>query len=521
MAYGAGMGANPSYWVTSEAPSPVWPELDGDLTVDVAVLGGGIVGAIAAHLLKRAGKTVALVEGQRIGHGVTGYTTAKISSTQSLIYQRLERKHGLGVSRAYAEAQVEGRRIIHRLVDEESIDCDLESQDNFVYCEDPDEAPSIEAEAAAARRAGLRVELVRDTNLPFPVAAALREPDQSQFHPLRFVSHLARGISGDGSHVFENSRALDVDEDEELEIACERGTIMARDLIVATNYPFLDRGLYFPRVHPQRSYAIAGVPHTSLACEGMYISSDQPTRSIRTIRDGGRNLLSIGGEGHSVGQEHDTDERYAALTSWAKERFGIQEVTHRWSTQDGITVDGLPYIGKYRRSSEHLYTATGFAKWGMTNGAMAAGLLADLILGRHNERAALFDPHRLTVAASAEKLITENAKIAMHWTRDRIAHPQSTPFEELAVGEGAVRREGTKLVAASRASDGSLLMVSAVCTHLGCVVGWNPAERSWDCPCHGSRFSADGSVIQGPAVHDLPVVEPDQLSDVPRGAPSE
>ena len=504
------MASNPSYWVTSVTPS-AFPELDRQIEVDVAIVGGGIVGVVAARLLKKAGKTVALVEMNRIGHGVTGYTTAKISSTQTLMYQRLERKHGLDVARAYAASQVFGLAEIRRLVEDEGIECDLEPQDNYVYCEDEDDVPNIEAEVAAARRAGLHVELVRDTALPFPVAAALRHPDQAQFHPVRFLRHLAQGIPGEGSHVFENSRALDVDEGQPLTVACERGGVAARDLIIATNYPFLDRGLYFPRVHPQRSYAIAGVPDPSLACEGMYISSDQPTRSIRTIRDGSRSLLSIGGEGHAVGQEHDTEERYPALEAWAAERFGMREITHRWSTQDGITVDGLPYIGRYRRTSDHVYTATGFAKWGMANGAMAAGLLTDLICERHNEWAGLFDPHRLTVTASAEKLITENAKVAMHWTRDRIAHPQSTPFEDLAPGQGSVRREGTKLVAASRSDDGTLVRVSAVCTHLGCVVAWNEAESSWDCPCHGSRFAADGSVIQGPAVHDLPTA--DQLSD--------
>lgn len=509
---------NTSYWVES-ATGPRYDELDTGVNVDVAIVGGGIVGVVAAHLLKRAGKTVALLEMQRVGHGVTGYTTAKITSSQSLIYQRLERKHGLEVSRAYAAAQEAGRAEIRRLTDAEGIECDLETQDNYVYCEDEDEVASIEAEVAAARRAGLRVELVRDTPLPYPVAAALRHPDQAQFHPLRFLEHLAKDIPGDGSFVFEDSRALDVDEGEPLTVTCERGAITARDLIVATNYPFLDRGLYFPRVHPQRSYAVAGVADPALACEGMYISSDQPTRSIRTIRDGSRSLISVGGEGHAVGQEHDTDERYSALETWAADRFGIKEVTHRWSTQDGITVDGLPYIGRYRRTSEHVYTATGFAKWGMANGAMAAGLLTDLILERGNGWAELFDPHRLTVTASAEKLITENAKVAMHWTRDRISHPQSAPFDGLGAGEGSVRREGTKLVAASRAADGTLIKVSAVCTHLGCVVAWNPAETSWDCPCHGSRFASDGSVIQGPAVHDLPAVEGDQPEVRPEGSP--
>lgn len=287
-----------------------------------------------------------------------------------------------------------------------------------------------------------------------------------------------------------------------------QGAVRATDVIMATHYPFLDRGLFFPRVHPKRSYAITVPIDASDAPSGMYISSDSPTRSIRTIPDGDRLLLLVGGNGHATGQKYDTDEAYRDLERWTEERFGLSDVTHRWSTQDGSTVDMIPYAGTARRSSEHVYTATGFGKWGMTNGTAAAQIIVDAIVGVHNASASLFDPHRATVKASAEKLVTENIKVARHWLGDRIAHPQRGTFDELGPGQAAVKRVGLDHVAAYRDGDGVLHAVSAVCTHLGCLVTWNPAETSWDCPCHGSRFDPGGRVLQGPALKDLAKKDP-------------
>ena len=497
-----------SLWVDS-SPKTSFEPLSDDLEVDVAILGAGIVGITAASLLKKAGRSVAVVEMDKILHGTTGYTTGKITSGHSLKYHKLSSKHGGDVARGYAEANEAALTHISSVVSDEGIDCDLERRPNFVYCLAEDDVPAVQEEVKAATEAGLDASFVTETGLPFSVAGAVKLEDQAQFHPLKYLVHLAKQIPGDGSFIFESTRATGVDEDETSVVSTDRGALRARDVIVATNYPFLDRGFFFPRVHPKRSYCIAGPIDPTRDPQGMYISTE-PSYSVRTAPQGAETLLIVGGGGHNVGQEYDTEERYSELERWAAERFGMTEVRYRWSSQDGATVDELPYIGTLRRGSEHVYVATGFGKWGMTNGTVAAMLISDLILKRTNPWSEVFDPHRLTVAASAQKFATENLKVATHFLKDRVKHPQEQAFEQLGNGEASVERVGLHQLAGYRDDEGELHAVSAVCTHLGCIVAWNPAEKSWDCPCHGSRFDHQGKVLQGPAVKDL---EPRELGD--------
>jgi nitrite reductase/ring-hydroxylating ferredoxin subunit len=327
--------------------------------------------------------------------------------------------------------------------------------------------------------------------------------DQAQFHPRKYLLRLAEQIEGDGSVVHELTRVTTLHEGSPCRLETSSGTVASEHVIVATNYPFIDRALMFPRIHPKRSYCVTAPIPREADPEGMYISVDQPTRSIRTIPDGERLLVMVGGNGHGVGQEYETEEQYEDLEEWTRRRFDVDDITHRWSTQDGVSVDSIPYAGTARRSSDSVYTLTAFGKWGFTNGAATAEVVVDSILGRPNRHATLYDPHRLSLKASAPKLAEENAKVAMHFVRDRIAHPQTREFESLRPGEGCVRRVGIENIAASRGRDGMLRTLSARCTHLGCIVSWNPAEQSWDCPCHGSRFDAGGKVIQGPATRDL------------------
>lgn len=491
---------NLSYWVET-APPPEFTPLTSDVSADVCVIGGGIVGITTAVLLKRAGLKVALVEMDRVLRGTTGYTTAKVTSGHGVVYSHLESKHGPETAALYARANEDGLDTVRSLA--EGIACDLEEKTNYVYSESPGQVETLEREAAAAGRAGLEASFVSETDLPFAVAGAVAQHGQAQFHPLKYLNPLAKEIAGEGSYVFDRTKALGVQEGSPCCVRTEAGSIECEKVVVATNYPILDRGLFFPRVHPKRSYCLSGVvPHDKLA-DGMYITSDEPTRSIRTIPDGDRTLLLVGGEGHNVGQESDTGKHYRNLEQWARERFGLREVTHRWSTQDGVPVDGIPYVGTLRRSSEDLFVATGLKKWGMTNGTTAAVLLADLILRRENPYASLYDPHRLTVGPSASKFVEENMKVGARFFKDRVAHPQRRGANDIAPGEAAVVGIGANQVAAYRDEGGALHAVSAVCTHLGCIVNWNPAEKTWDCPCHGSRFGFDGRVIHGPAVKDL------------------
>ena len=491
---------NYSYWVDT-APPPTFSPLTSDVSADVCVIGAGIVGITTAVLLKRAGKRVVVLEQDGVFRGTTGYTTAKVTSGHGITYSELESKHGAETARLYAAANEAGLAKVRELA--QGIDCDLETKPNYVYTASEDQVDSIKKEAEAAKRAGLDASFVTDFDVPFPIVAAVRQDNQAQFHPLRYLGPLAKEIAGEGSFVFDNSRAVDVDEGEPCCVTTENGSVTCNDVVVATNYPFLDRGLFFARVHPKRSYCISGpVPEGNLT-EGMYISTDDPTRSVRTIRDGGRTIMLIGGEGHNVGQEEDTEAHYANLESWAREHYGLTEITHRWSTQDGVTVDQIPYVGTLRRTSDHLFVATGFKKWGMTNGTTAAALLTDLILERDNPFAGLYDPHRLTVAASASKFVEENVKVGKKFVKDRVAHPQRGGVDDLAPGDAAVVGTAPNQTAVYRDESGTVHAVSAVCTHLGCIVNWNPAEKTWDCPCHGSRFGYEGKVIQGPAVQDL------------------
>ena len=491
---------NTSYWVETAPPSE-FTQLTSDVSVDACVIGGGIVGITTAVLLKRAGKRVALLEMDRVLRGTTGYTTAKVTSGHSVIYSELEKKHGRDTARLYAQANEAGLAKIRELA--EGIDCDLETKANYVYSETAEELDSITKEVEAAQRAGLPASFVTETDLPYPVAGAVRQENQAQFHPLKYLDPLAKEIAGEGSFVFDRTTATDVDEGAPCCVRTEHGSVSCEHVVVATNYPFLDRGLFFARVHPKRSYCVSGpVPDDKLV-DGMYISTDEPTRSVRTIRDGDRTIMLIGGEGHNVGQEEDTEKRYRNLEDWARERFGMTQFTHRWSTQDGSPVDDIPYVGTLRRTSERLFVATGFKKWGMTNGTTAGMLLSDLILGRENPYERLYDPHRLTVGASASSFVEENVKVGAKFVGDRVAHPQRGAAEDLGPGDAAVIGTGTNQIAAYRDESGTLHAVSAVCTHLGCIVNWNPAEKTWDCPCHGSRFGFEGKVIQGPAVKDL------------------
>jgi glycine/D-amino acid oxidase-like deaminating enzyme/nitrite reductase/ring-hydroxylating ferredoxin subunit len=494
-------GHNRSFWVES-TPDVAFEPLTADLRVECCVLGAGITGLTTALLLQRAGVKVAVVEMDGIARGVSGYTTAKVTSLQGQIYSQLESKHGREAAALYADANQAALGTVASLVRELSIDCDFEAQSNYTYCEDPADVSQIEEEAEAASRAGLPVELVHHTSLPYEVAAAVRLDDQAQFHPRKYLLQIVDELRRGGCLFFDDTRATGVDEGEPCVVETTGGTVRADHVVVATHYTFLDRSMMFPRVHPKRSYALVGPAPEGNVPSGMYLSTE-PTWSVRTVRDGDERLVLAGGSGHNVGQHYDTEERYASLEKWAREKLGLTEVRHRWSTQDGSSVDTLPYIGRLTPRSRRVFTATAFGKWGMTNGTLAGMIISDLITGTENRWASLFDPHRATVKASATKFAEENVKVAGHWIGDRLKHPQPGVPGDLAPGEAAVSGTGAGQVAVYRDAAGELHKVSAVCTHLGCIVTWNNAETTWDCPCHGSRFDVDGKVIQGPAVKDL------------------
>jgi glycine/D-amino acid oxidase-like deaminating enzyme/nitrite reductase/ring-hydroxylating ferredoxin subunit len=492
-----------SFWLET-TPGTEYPTLAEGVSVDVAVVGAGITGITAAVLLKRAGKTVALIDSKRIVHGASGYTTAKVTAGHGASYTKIRKAFGEEGARTYAEANRAALERIAQFVEEDGIECDFERKTNYVYAESEEEVTQLRQEAEVERKAGLAVTLVDETPLPFDVAAALELGNQAQFHPRKYLLALAATIPGDGSHVFENAPVLDVDHGEPCEVKTEHGSLRAADVVLATHLPILDSGLFFTKAYPHRSYAVAAPLGQSPDPDGMYISSGTPTRSIRTLRDGDRVLIQVGGNGHKTGDEEDTPSRYDQLEGFLRKHWpDAGQIRYRWSTQDYMAHDYVPYVGRLRRGSEHLYAATGYSKWGMTNGTAAAMIVSDRILARGNPWAELFDAKRLVRRAGLSSFLKENASAGVRFFADRLARADSVAVQDLTPGNGAILRIRGRKTALYRDEEGTLHALSPVCQHLYCLVDWNPAERTWDCPCHGSRYAGDGRAIQGPTTKDL------------------
>lgn len=493
----------PSFWLGTTSETD-YPALSDEVRVDVAVVGAGITGITAAVLLKRAGKTVALLDSKRIVHGATGYTTAKVTSGHGLGYTKIRKAFGEDGAQTYAQANQAALERIAQFVDEDGIDCDFERKTNYAYAEDEQQTALVKQEAQVERAAGLPASLVRETPLPYPVTAAVRLENQAQFHPRKYLLALAATIPGDGSHVFEQSRVQTVKHGEPCEVIAEHGVVRAADVVVATHLPILDRGLFFAKAYPHRSYALCAPIGPGVAPDGMFINAGTPTRSVRTMPDGDRLYLNVGGNGHKVGEEDDTKARYDQLEEFLREHWpSAGEVEYRWSTQDYMPHDQVPYIGRVRRGAEHLYTATAYNKWGMTNGTVGAMIISDSILGRSNAWADLFDAKRLPPLSAAKSFVKENVGAGLHFFADRLKRADRASVDDLRPGEGGIVRVRGRKTAVYRDDDGKVHALSPVCRHLFCLVDWNPAERSWDCPCHGSRYAADGRAIEGPTTKDL------------------
>jgi glycine/D-amino acid oxidase-like deaminating enzyme/nitrite reductase/ring-hydroxylating ferredoxin subunit len=444
-----------SLWFEGRDAAP-HPPLDREIAADVVVVGAGIVGLTTALLLEREGMDVVVLEMRRVAAGATGYNTAKLSSLHGLTYTQLASSLGREKARLYGEANEAGIARVFELAGELGVDCDLARKPNYTYSEDAAGVKQLREEARLAAELGLPASYVEELDLPFGVAGAVRFDDQAEFNPVRYVDGLAAALRGP---VHEGTRVTGLGSGG-VKTAVGQG-VRADHVVVATHLSFLDRGLYFARCHPERSYVVAGRTGGALPA-GMYLSTESPAHSIRAHGD----WLLVGGESHKTGQA-DAGDRYDPLGAWARERFGL-EPELRWATQDQMPVDGVPYVGRHDPVSGDLWVATGFKKWGLAMGTAAAELLTAQIAGRDHPWTELFDPNRLRPRASAADFVKENANVAYHFAADRIA-----------------KRGNPR------------------CTHLGCLLDWNAAEETWDCPCHGSRFAASGEVIEGPAVRPL------------------
>lgn len=509
MAPGPGScGAMTSLWLADTAEPAGTPrdEILRDAS-DVVVVGAGITGLTTAVLLARAGKLVTVIEAQYVGAGATGNTTGKVSLLQGTKLSRIAKKHGREVLLDYVTGNTEGRDWLLRYCEEHGLD--VQREDDYAYAQAADGVDTARSVLSAARTAGLdSAEWVEQADVPFPFRGGVRLPDQAQIDPMPFLNSLVTELETHGGTLLQGVRVTSISGTGPLRVSVQlpetseqqQVSLTAQQVVLATGIPILDRGGFFARVKPQRSYCLAfDVPGD--ITRSMFLSVDSPTRSVRYAPTGGGEKLVVGGAGHTVGRADSAAAGIEELTKWAVLHYPGAVRTHFWSAQDYTPIDELPYVGPLLPKFEKIFVATGFDKWGMSNGVAAALALSSQMLGgRMDWRRAFasWSPHEAAGLATALMSNLEvGFNLAKGWVTPIVAST-ATPSE----GDGVVTGPPWHLRAQSTVN-GETHVVSPVCPHLGGIVSWNDADCTWECPLHGSRFAPDGSLLEGPATKSL------------------
>jgi glycine/D-amino acid oxidase-like deaminating enzyme/nitrite reductase/ring-hydroxylating ferredoxin subunit len=519
-AVGEQASANPSFWERTAQKFSTAP-LQQDLTADVCVIGAGIAGVTTAYLAARENRSVVLIDDGPVGGGMTGRTTAQLVNAIDDRYIDIEKFLGRECARLTAESHTAAMDYAERIVREHNIDCDFERVAGYLFLPPGGSVKELMKELEAIHRVGLgdveRVESI--PNAKINSDAVLRFPRQAQFHPLKYLNGLARVIVDLGGRIFTGTRVVAVEDGDRVKIKTSDGhTVTAQAAVVATNCPINDRLAIHSKQAPYATYVVClrvtrDVNHAlfwdtaSSAEEEKKEVGPVAYHYVRFARDERGDVLMVGGEDHKTGQAEDCEQRFAKLERWTRDRFPyVSQMTDHWSGQVMESVDGVAYIGR-NPGDKNVYVVTGDSGNGITHGILAGALIVDLIAGRENPWSDLYDPSRKTLQPRVlADYIAENANAAAQF-RDYVTLGSTKSVEEIMPGQGAVLRDGMKKIATYRDENGKLHAFSAVCPHLQCVVRWNACEKTWDCPCHGSRFDALGCVLNGPAISDLKRVD--------------
>ena len=460
--------------------------LNKDIKTDVLVIGAGIAGVLTAYMLKQKGREVVLIDAAEIASGNTKNTTAKITSQHDLIYSKLIAEFGEEKARQYAKANELAIKKYKEIIEDKRIECDFEEKPAYVYS--LNEVDVLKEEVEAAKNLGIDAEFVQEANLPFKIKGAVKFNNQAQFNPLKFL----KGISNE-LVIYENTRALEIKENL---VVTSGGNITANNIVVATHYPIMNApGYYFMKMHQERSYVLA-LENTS-EIDGMYIDLNKEGYSFRTYN----NLLLLGGISHRTG-ENEEGGSYDELRKVAKRLYPKAKEKYYWSAQDCMTIDGIPYIGRYSSETPNIYVATGFNKWGMTSSMVSAMIISDMILEKENDFSEIFSPRRFDLSLSINNIANDLIETAKNFIAQKVYIP-SSEIEHIKNGHGGIIEYNGEKVGVYKNKEGKEFFVSTKCTHLGCQLSWNADELTWDCPCHGSRFDYKGRLIGSPATKDL------------------
>ena len=495
-----------SYWIDTTKNLKGNKRLDGDYTADVCIIGAGICGLSIGYYLSKKGLKVILVDKNDVGEKASGYTTAKITFQHGLIYDYLINSFGEEFARGYLETNKQAISNIKQIIKDENIDCDFEEQPNFVYTIEQEEVQKIqnEVEALNSLEDGI-AKFVTECDLPFEIAGAIRIENQAQFHPRKYMLGLADAIKNYGGLIFGNSLVNDIRKAEEGYVSyTDDYEINSKYVVISSHYPFINfSGFYFSKMYQSTSYVI-GVETEKELFEGMYINTKEPILSFRTAQYNNKKLLLIAGGNHKTGHSPESEEFYGYdfLEKEAKKLYPNSKVIYKWNTRDCITLDKVPYIGEFSNMMPNVYVATGFNKWGMTSSNVAANIITDGILGIENKYVDIYNSIRLQPIKNKDELKNMVKQVVQSFVTNRIKVPKED-LSAIKKDNGGIIRINGSAIGIYKTEKDEIYAVNPTCTHLGCLLTWNNVDKTWDCPCHGSRFDCNGKNIYDPAFKDL------------------
>lgn len=508
-----------SYWIDSKKEKDEYKSLKEDIETDICIIGGGITGVSIAYYLDQYKIKNVILEKDRICQRTSGCSTAKITSQHGLFYKYLTDSEGTEFAKKYYEANEQAIQNIIKIIEEEKIDCGLEKQSAYIFTEKLEDMQKIKDEYEAIKSFGGNVNYVeakdiilnkinQESNNKVKALAAIEFPNQAMFNPYQYVSSLARITSQRHTQIYENSKVVNVEEAERgYTVTLDNGSIVkAKYVVIATKYPMINfPGMYFLKMYQSTSNAIVIEPNGGLF-EGMYINSEDPTISLRTIREKDKQLVIIVGFDHKTGAKIDLENGYQYLEEIAKRLYPNSKVKYRWNTEDCISIDKIPYIGEFSNTMPHVYVSTGYNKWGITSSNVAANIIVDKIMRKENPYEEIFKATRLEPIKNYKE-VGNILKESIHsLVLNKLDMPKETE-EQIQNGQGGIIEKQGKKIGIYKDEQGEIFKVKPICTHLGCELSWNNLDKTWDCPCHGSRYTYKGELIYGPSVKNLETYE--------------